>query len=197
MPKNVVKQRSILEFFNRTPKTTQSDQSKECFRIENKQSSNQITKRNINQDDNEDVIILNQSQELNNENTVKRIKIDKNEEPVKNGEIIKNEEPVKNEEIIKNDLISNIHQMINSPHEFDESLDYIDVNKFMEVDFSTDTLDNDNDKITEYEQNDYGLFIYKNFRLMIDHVLRDEMNKHLFNDEDWNVIETFTSLNGN
>ena len=185
MPKNVVKQRSILEFFNRTPKTTKSNQSKECFRIENKQSSNQIIKRNINQDDNEDVIIINEFPELNSEKTVKRIKIDKNEEPVKN------------EEIVENDLISNINQMINSPHEFDESLDYIDVNKFMEVDFSTDTLDNDNDKIAEYEQNDYGLFIYKNFRLMIDHVLRDEMNKHLFNDEDWSVIETFTSLNGN
>lgn len=75
---------------------------------------------------------------------------------------------------------------------------YVDVDQFLELQLneSDHKLNMQLDKVgsqSSYKENDYRL---SNFRAMIDHVLNDTSNQHLFNEHDWLTIEKFTSLSG-
>lgn len=80
--------------------------------------------------------------------------------------------------------------------------DFVEMNDFLECTMSSSDDSRSSQKSDrslkwayqdelDYKDNDYKL---RNFRHMIDFVLKDDHNSHLFNDEDWSIIEKFTSL---
>jgi hypothetical protein len=98
------------------------------------------------------------------------------------------------------------HEIQSFNDSIEESIDFeqfIDTNQFLEIDFRiTDQQLSPSDEKTseDNESNDSyymkGSYIYDNFRLMIDSVLKDQQYVHLFDSNDWKVIESFTSLTG-
>jgi hypothetical protein len=98
------------------------------------------------------------------------------------------------------------HEIQSFNDSIEESIDFeqfIDTNQFLEIDFrvtdqqlspSYQKTSEDNESNDSYYMK--GSYIYDNFRLMIDSVLEDQQYVHLFDSNDWKVIESFTSLTG-
>ena len=77
--------------------------------------------------------------------------------------------------------------------------EFCDTEPFLSVTFHegqeemvTDSLEVAVDDL--FQKDDYK---WNNFRAMIDWVLKDRDNEHLFNEEDWSIIQSFTSLSIN
>lgn len=97
---------------------------------------------------------------------------------------------VKNEET--NQVSSSAETLLNNKSdELVAAADFLDV-VLQEQKDSFDMNKNDRNSSLE-EFTDYKL---SNFSSMIDWVLNDESNYHLFNEDDWNVIENFKSMSG-
>ncbi len=165
---NKSKQKSILDYFK-----TNSNQMKRT----NDSLNNSVLKEKIIRfEDNNDISIVNEFFNYkNNENKT----IDQN---------------------IRRHEIQSFNDSIEESIDFEQ---FIDTNQFLEIDFRiTDQQLSPSDEKTseDNESNDSyymkGSYIYDNFRLMIDSVLKDQQYVHLFDSNDWKVIESFTSLTG-
>lgn len=85
---------------------------------------------------------------------------------------------------------------------FDELLD---INNYLEVEFNVNDEDLVNYENKSFDEENVvkndkkyesGSYVYQNFRLMIDRILNDEQYVHMFDDEDWTTIHSFTHLTG-
>lgn len=75
----------------------------------------------------------------------------------------------------------------------DKSDEFVSTTDFLDVVLQEDgSFDTEKNALPE-DPTDYKL---SNFSSMIDWVLNDQSNLHLFNEDDWNVIENFKSLSG-
>ncbi len=166
---NKSKQKSILDYFK-----TNSNQMKRT----NDSLNNSVLKEKIIRfEDNNDISIVNEFFNYKNNNENKTI--DQN---------------------IRRHEIQSFNDSIEESIDFEQ---FIDTNQFLEIDFRiTDQQLSPSDEKTseDSESNDSyymkGSYIYDNFRLMIDSVLKDQQYVHLFDSNDWKVIESFTSLTG-
>lgn len=87
--------------------------------------------------------------------------------------------------------LSQVEEEIN--HIGDE---FCDTEPFMSVTFEEgdEEMITDEVKLTVEDLMRPDDYRWNSFRAMIDWVLKDENNDHLFNDSDWSIVQSFTSL---
>jgi len=178
------KQKSILDYFNRSANTNTTKSNANQSKRSHDSFDSKLSNKTVRVEDN-DISIL---EELIVSPTAKSNK-------TKTNDLTLIDENVRTHQIQSLSSDSN-----------EESIEFeyfIDTNQYLEVDFhineEQDIPPNDN-SLEDNESNDSnymkGSYVYQNFRLMIDSVLKDPQYVHLFDCNDWKIIQSFTSLSG-